>query len=348
FPRPYYLVGEEPTEELLRFWQETPTTKPHNYGDITTSSTCGDLKIHRFPVDHSIYGASAWVVETNAGLVVYTGDLRCHGLACNYTWEFAKKVAELKPDVLITEGTRFDSQNTRTEEDVFHFALDEVKKAKSLVVADFGPRNIERLKIFLEIAKQTRRKLAILMKDAYLLKAMQLIDPNVPSIKDDSSIVIYSEFEANVANWKRSIREEYAEKLVRPQEVANNQDKFICCFSFFDVNELALIKPAPGSIWIYSSCEAFNEEMKIDLARLRAWLDKYEVPFLGGADDDQDNPFHVSGHACGTDLIELIKIIHPKNVIPIHIEERNLQKFKDSLNKITNVIVPELGKPIQI
>jgi len=40
-----------------------------------------------------------------------------------------------------------------------------VKKFKGkVVVADFGARNIERLKIFLDIANETERKLAITLR----------------------------------------------------------------------------------------------------------------------------------------------------------------------------------------
>ncbi|MDH7482504.1 MAG: MBL fold metallo-hydrolase RNA specificity domain-containing protein [Armatimonadota bacterium] len=346
--RPYCLTDEEPNENLIEFWNSTPSSrKAHKPKPIIKSSKCGDLNIYRFSVDHSIYGASAWAVETSEGWLVYTGDLRCHGTACHCTWDFADKVKKLKPRALIIEGTRINSNTKRTEEDVYNNALQEVKKAEGLVVADFNSRNVERLNAFLKIAKETDRKLAILTKDAYLIRAMRLVDSNIPSL-DDDNIVIYSEFEATTTNWKKSIKDEYKHKLIEPKDVRKNQDKFICCFRFFDVNELALIKPIAGSIWIYSSCEAFNEEMKIDQERLKAWLEKYDMVFLGGTDDDQGNPFHVSGHANGADILKLIEEIQPEIVIPIHTEEKNLSIFNDSLKGKCQVKVPEVGVPINL
>ena len=46
------------------------------------------------------------------------GDLRCHGRHGDSTWDFAKEAAKLNPAVLIIEGTRIDSEDTLTEDQV--------------------------------------------------------------------------------------------------------------------------------------------------------------------------------------------------------------------------------------
>ena len=59
-----------------------------------------------FPVDHSIYGAAAYAVETSRGWIVYTGDLRLHGKQGHLTKKFIEEARELKPEILICEGTQ--------------------------------------------------------------------------------------------------------------------------------------------------------------------------------------------------------------------------------------------------
>ena len=341
--RPFRLIGESLSDGFLDFWGGTPGTKQHNATPVETASSCGGLEIRRYPVDHSLYGASAWAVNTSKGWVVYSGDIRCHGGQAGRTWEFAQKVSELRPVALIIEGTRIDSQSTSTEDQVKQRALEEVKRAKGLVVADFGARNVERLISFLEIAKETGRKLLLLMKDAYLLDAMSLIDPHVPSPSDDA-IRVYSEYAGTTYLWQRGIMAKYT--VVRPTDIAADQDQFICCFSFFDANELAYIKPAAGSIWVYSSCEAFNEEMRIDSDRLDNWLKLYDVPLLGDPRRDEKNPFHVSGHACQSDLLKLIDIISPEMVIPVHTEHADL--YTSLLKGKSEVTLPARGMPIDL
>ena len=354
--RPFVLANEKPGADLMAFWNSTPSSllpkgRPHQPAPIGASSMCGETKVRHFSVDHSLYGACAWAIETSAGSVVYTGDLRCHGRQAELTWKFAEEVGKLKPRALIIEGTRIESDDTCTEDEVRERALEEVKKAKGVVVADFGPRNVERLFSFLEIARETGRKLILLPKDAYLLEKMALAAPpgEVPLL-DDKNILIYCKYEVSSLNWRKMIREKYSAKLVQPWQVATNQDKAICCFSFWDVNELAYIKPVAGSVWIYSSCERFNEEMQIDLERLRAWTDKHEMVYLGGDEKDRNNPFHVSGHACRSDLLKLIEIISPQVVIPIHTEKPELfeEVVKRELKGKCRVQRPNPEDPIEL
>ena len=351
--RPFKFVGESPSKALAEFWGMTPSSltksgRQHETVAIGESAVCGGMKVLRFPVDHSIYGASAWAVETASGWVVYAGDIRCHGRYGNLTWEFAEAVNKLKPRALIIEGTRIDNESTSTEDGVRDRALGEVKKAKGLVVADFGPRNVERLASFLDIAKQTERKLLLLPKDAYLLDAMRLAgNGDVPSL-DDSSILIYNKYEAASSNWKKVIYEKYGGKLVQPSQLAANQDKAVCCFSFFDVNELAYIKPVAGSIWIYSSCEPFSEDMKMDMAKLNNWLNHCGIALLGVTEEGEEekSPFHVSGHACRSDLLKVVDVINPQTVIPVHTEKPEL--YVEALRGKCEVLLPERGQPISL
>jgi ribonuclease J len=349
--RGYVLVDDSVDAEFRDFWEDTPSSltekgRAHEPIPLRSETSCGGLRVKRFPVDHSIYGASSWAIETAAGWVVYTGDVRCHGYHGDLTWKFAEEAAKLKPIALIIEGTRISAETTNTEDDVRDLALDEVRKADGLVVADFGPRNVERLISFLDIAKSTGRKLLILPKDAYLLEKMALAGDDVPS-PDDESIAIYCKYEVGSVNWRKMLKESYFSKLVQPGEVAKNQREMICSFSFFDVNELAYIKPRPGSIWIYSSCESFNEEMAIDARRLGEWVDAYGMRFPGDPrQEESKNPYHVSGHACRTDLLKLIDIIDPKLVIPVHTEHPDL--YAELLAGKHEVRLPERGVPIEV
>ena len=86
---------------------------------------------------------------------------------------------ELRPLALICEGTDAEDGTRITEHEVHGNALRAVQRAGLLVVADFGPRNVERLLTFLDIARQTGRKLLVLAKDAYLLKIVRTVSPPI-------------------------------------------------------------------------------------------------------------------------------------------------------------------------
>ena len=130
----------------------------------------GNLTIRSAPVDHSLPGASAFIIENNDETVVYTGDLRFHGRKPEITNKFVKEAKKSSPDIMISEGTRIDNPNTETEEDIEINAKNLISQYKGLVIVNFPVRDLDRLLTFYKVAKDTDRTLVVNLKQAYLLK----------------------------------------------------------------------------------------------------------------------------------------------------------------------------------
>ncbi len=64
----------------------------------------GEFKITNLLVDHDVIGAGCFLIETADLTLLYTGDLRIHGLNSNRTYEMINYVKEMKIDVAIFEG----------------------------------------------------------------------------------------------------------------------------------------------------------------------------------------------------------------------------------------------------
>jgi ribonuclease J len=324
------LDPEALTSEALDFWQHLPGRRGLEAQQLSAAENkIGSLRLRHFPVDHSIYGAAAFAVETSSGWVAYTGDMRFHGGKGHLTKQFIKEAARLEPTVLICEGTNVESSARVSEDEVYANALRAVKNAKALVIADFGPRNIERLRTFRQIAEATNRCLVILAKDAYLLKAMRYISQEVPSAQD-KAIAVYKDAKAKLDGWERDVRREYRDKLVTPEQIRQGQDSYILCFSFFDINELPSLMPGEGSIYLYSSSEAHNEEQEMDFWRLHHWLRHFRIRGVGLPEEVEPSKWelskgerglHASGHAIGPELLDLIQQINPRVLIPVHTEK---------------------------
>jgi ribonuclease J len=322
------LDPEALTTAALAFWQHTPGRRKLEAQQLLLAENrIGSLRLRYFPVDHSIYGAAAFALETSSGWVVYTGDLRLHGGKGHLTKEFIEQAAQLEPTVLICEGTNVESSARISEDEVYTNALRAVENAKALVIADFGPRNIERLRTFRRIAEETNRCLVILAKDAYLLKAMRYVSKEVPDAENEA-IAIYQDAKAKLDGWEREVRRQYHNRLVTPEQIRQDQDSYILCFSFFDINELPSLMPEEGSIYIYSSSEAHNEEQEMDFSRLHHWLDRFQIAGIGLPVERLDwkipegeHGLHASGHATGPELLELIQQIRPRVLIPVHTEK---------------------------
>ncbi len=333
-----FVDGLPEGEEPARFWNQSPAIKKHLEPTPFGSSTnrVGSLPLRYFPVDHSIFGAIAFAVETSLGWVAYTGDLRLHGRAARETENFIEKLRALKPYLLICEGTRAGDEGHTTEEEVYENALLAVREARGLVIADFGPRNVERLLTFHQVARETSRRLVIQAKDAYLLHAMRLASREMPDIGALPNINIYQDLKGKVDPWEESLLKRYSQRLVTPSEIQASPGDFLLCFSFWDVKNLIDIAPR-GGVYIYSSSEAHNEEQQVDLWRLRNWVNHFEMTFAS------ERGLHASGHASVPELLSLIERISPRVLVPIHTE--NPGYFADNLQgKGIEVRIPAYGE----
>ncbi|MBI2845360.1 MAG: exonuclease [Chloroflexi bacterium] len=352
YGRPFVVV-DDPEFTNRQFWGLSPASGRkidlHNPG--LPIDRIGDLALRFQPVDHSIYGATACAVETSAGWVVYSGDLRFHGKRGPSLEALASWARALEPVALICEGTRIDAQQTAprlTEESVKVVAWDLAKRYKGLIIADFAARNVDRLLAFREIAQSLGRRLAITPGDAYLLDAMRQVDASLPDVAQDATAVIFADVKSAPRTWERGVRKKYEGKLVRAADVRRQPQGFILAFSFFDINDLVdidLLGDLSDAVYIYSSSEAFNEELQIDINRLGNWLRYFNLKFIGNPLNPEREPgLHVSGHAGGADLLELVRQVHPRNLIPIHSTKPEL--FQVLEKEGISVIMPQPGRPI--
>ncbi len=338
----------------IRMAENPKRCRPQVPGDLLGHAE--SVKFKAYPVDHSVKGARAYVISTSQGNVIYTGDLRMHGINGRLTEEFAESARSPRPYALIIEGTRVgrksdsatDEANV-TEELVRENAARTLSEAgKEFVIADFGPRNIERLEIFLDAAKEHHRKMVVTTKDAYLLHAMNSVENSVPVPGDD--IMIYECPKGKEGKYEEFILDvAYPGSSVGGKAVASSPGDYLMAFSFFDLKHLVDIRPQRGH-YLYSSCEAFSEEQEIDFIRMKAWLDKFRLVPHGLSFVEMNGTvrpefpkgresLHASGHASKEDLEKIVRTLDPEVIVPVHTTDP--QWFVDEFGGQCRVVIPQ-------
>ncbi len=343
--RTFRVLGElpGPLRDALRRSPYGGRTEFEPVDPVPAGPRIDGLSVHAHEVDHSVYGAAGFLLETDGGAVAYTGDVRFHGSRGRETEGFVAMLEARHPEVLIVEGTRLrppgdtTAQPTTSEDDVERLCRRDVAgEAGRLVVADFGPRNIERLRRFRRIASATGRSLVLTPKDAFLLDMLHAADPSVEVDLGPGGMRILEEPSTGFPRpWLARVLDRHPDAFLNPKDIARRPGAHLLCFSFFDCNDLVDLKregATAGGLWIYSSSEAHGEEQEFDFQRLEAWITwagmrkvgfRHEGPNGRGLtfQHPEDVGHHASGHATEAELVELIARVAPRTIVPVHTEQ---------------------------
>ncbi|MGD0029487.1 MAG: MBL fold metallo-hydrolase [Candidatus Bathyarchaeia archaeon] len=403
-------VIEDPKTKFMFTYEYSP-----KYRTFVTDSEgqINGIRYKMIPVGHSVPGACSILLTLPEGKrVLYTGDLRFHGdnevSLDDYVGAIGGPV-----EVLITEGTRIDSEKVLTEKEITEKIGLDIEQAKGLVLINFGWKDLTRFNSIYEASRRNGRTLVICPKLAYLLYEMycnfpeEYADPRTianlkvylkregdmlyskvdyenkykmgylhfhgrNSAKSDRNIVRIAErlniggdpandrnpLPASCANEPYDYREIYdlathhLDNGVRAYQIRRNPQQYVLMFTFWDANELFDLIPLDTQLetkYICATTEPFCEEMEIDESKMMNWFDYFKVSYDYEFTDEEKKQkmfvrSHVSGHASGTELKELIGKINPTKIIPIH--TTNLKLFESLFPG--RVILPEYAQPIEI
>jgi ribonuclease J len=312
-----------------------PIERRFDFVESGKEQEIGGISVIPCSVDHSVLGATAFIIKTKNGTIVYTGDLRFHGRLAEASEQFAEAAAKAEPDVMLCEGTRIDEEDNAAEDYVRENSIKTIHQSKGLVIADFAFRDLTRFATFYDVAKRTDRKFVISKRDAYLIQSLgghSDLPFELPS-PTDKNILIYIErkktgryVDTDYDLWEREYFK--GSNAIRAEEVHKEQEDLLIHLTFFDINELVDIDPSPNTTYIHSASEPHSLEQGIDEERLNNWLDYFRVIKYH---------YHASGHACGPDIRRLVEQVKPKRLMPIHTEHKEL--FEQFHN---NVVMPTL------
>ena len=299
------------------------------------------LEIEPVHVDHSVPGAYGFIIHTSQGPIVYTGDIRMHGLHAVMTEDFIEKAIESKPVAMITEGTRIDVGTTNeSEQGVYNESIKNIKGNKKLSIIDFNFKDVDRFTTFYKIAKQLDKKLVISFKHAcFLEKYHKDKKLKVPDSRDENILLLKPKrltgtyIDEDYTEWYIKKRLNYP-NIITAEEIVKNPSQYMVVLNFYYFNQLIDLKP-DGGIYIHSLSEPFNEEMEVSYDRMMNWINFFKLRFVQA---------HCSGHITGDDLRELIRRVKPLELYPIHTEHPELFKKLE----VGNIRMVEEGKEYQV
>ena len=308
------VYASDGTRGLLGAIEASTTTKygEHAWRTLSfgTPVQVGKLEVLPFPVDHSIPGATAFLIRTSAGTVAYTGDFREHGPRGEQTRRFVEAATEARPVALITEGTRAgpDPRKEFTEEGV-RLGIDRLLTGSPhLALVTCYPRDLDRFGTLYRAARAAGRSLVVSLRTAYLLASVhdRFPDIELPFPGRSDGVRVYRRPKARYFPWERP----FLDDAVDAPWVKRHGNELLLSLEMSHFAELIDLRPESGSPYIHSMSEPFSED-DLDDRMLHRWLDHFGLSF---------HQYHSSGHASGPELEAIVRSMRPCAVFPIHTE----------------------------
>lgn len=268
-----------------------------------------DLTITPYRVDHSAYGAQAFLISDGDKTIFYSGDIRTHGLNPHLVKKLPRNV-----DYLLLEGTNIDREYETalwSEEDVRDkFVKSFCSNPGYIHYVWVSALNIDRLKMLYAACEVTGKILLVDTYTMHILRTMNKKDKSVPFGDDYPLLKTFCpEYLAAhfVRQRKTGIRRSVAPWEISVGEVKAAPERYVMAVRPRMEPEINYIDALDG-IFINSMWQEYEN------------LDRYpdNRTFIECIECYKRRHIHTSGHADRQGLLEIVKQVSPGHIIPIH------------------------------
>ena len=291
------ILGDDPTKHL-----EKHTLKSGQSCEVA------DIKVTAYIVDHSAYGACAYLIECDGKRILYSGDIRLHGVKGVLYKNLPKDV-----DYLLLEGTNIlRAKNNPTERDIenqFVEAFNDAPDALHLVWC--SAKNIDRICALFRACIRCGKTLAIDPYTANVLATVAKLNPKIPTVTTAGQMKVYFPPRLTDRLTERN-QERYIYSLnpkqnkVSYDDFSSSPEKYVMLVRPTTLTYLQRIK-APHIRLIKSIWNGYWDEPNTE--RLRHWVEEH---------CEAVKDIHSSGHADTQSLQRIVEFVRPKTIVPIH------------------------------
>ena len=275
-------------------------------GPYPAAVEAGPFRVSFLPVSHSIPESSGLVIETPAGKLIHTGDFKLDqtpGVGEPWDPEMWRAAAAGGVQALICDSTNvFSDRPGRSEASLTGEIRDLVAGAPGMVVATTFASNVARVKTLAEAGVAAGRSVVLLGR------AMQRM------VRISGETGVLTGFPPTVeAEEAQSIPRENLMLIVtgsqgerRAASAALSRGKYLG----FEMRE--------GDMFLFSSKTIPGNELGV--GRIANAFSAMGVDVV-----EDDDRYHVSGHANRPDLEAVHRLVAPAMLVPMHGEHRHLR-----------------------
>ncbi|MCR5151403.1 MAG: ribonuclease J [Clostridiales bacterium] len=306
------------------------TVKP---GDVIT---LGAFTVEMIHVNHSIPDAIGLAIKTQSGTIIQTGDFKIDSTPIDGGPIDLARFAALGSEgvlALLSDSTNAERPGYTESERIVGNSFDVLfRKAgrNRIIVATFAS-NIHRVQQIVNVAHSLGRKVA-------------LVGRSLENVVSVSSELGYLNVPANVIIKQEMIKQYQPHQLVII--TTGSQGEPMSALTRMAFSDHKMVEILPNDYVIVSATPIPGNEKTVgnvvnELMKLGAnviYEKMYDV--------------HVSGHACQEELKLIIGLVKPKYFIPVHGEQKHLQKHAGLAEAMgihkENIFIADNGVTVEI
>ncbi len=300
------------------------------------SVTLGGFTVEFIHVNHSIPDAVGFAIKCDGGTVVHTGDFKIDSTPIDGGMIDISRFSELgKEGVLcmMADSTNAErpgyTESERKVGDSFELLFRKAQKRR-IIVATFAS-NIHRVQQIINVAERFGRKVALSGRS---LENVVAISAELGYLKVPDGILI-----------KLDMINRYTDDQV-VLITTGSQGEPMSALTRMAMSDHRKVAVGPNDYVIISATPIPGNEKTVgrvvnELMKLGAEV-VYEKMY----------DVHVSGHACREELKLMLSIVKPKYFIPVHGEQKHIQKHAELAMSIgidkKNIILADNGTQVEV
>ena len=270
----------------------------------------GNIKITPYIMDHSGYGAMAFLVEADGKKLLYSGDFRGHGRKRALFDQFLKSPPS-GIDLLLMEGTMIDRTegSTGTEQQLETKIVQDARKYSGMKLIMCSGQNIDRIVTFYRAAKRSG---ALFVLDLYMANILHGIErKSMPAPSNgftDVKVLFTKHFmrkleQKKIPDWYRRWRSYEISSAALRRKGGN----VFVIYRERSHPELETTGIPPKSVLFYSQWDGYMTEPSFEPTKV--FCKKHDIDIVQA---------HTSGHAVVEDLKRFADALNPHTLVPMH------------------------------
>ncbi len=294
--------------------------------------TLGSFEVEFISVDHSIPDAFSLAIHTPLGTVLHTGDWKFAGLPPQ-SYQRYKELGEMGLLALLPDCVRVESPGRTQSETIVGDALEEIiRDAPARVIISTFASNVNRVGRAIEAAQRYGRVCALVGRS---------MERNIP-IARDLGYLSYPDAAVVSANEAQRMSPEKVVLLV-----TGSQGEPMAALARMASGTHRMVRPLPNDTVVLSATPIPGNEASVGRTIDNLMRSGSRVIYPRVSPN-----VHVSGHAAYDEHLELVELVKPRYLVPLHGEYRMMVLCREAAVSrgvlFENVFLTEVGQGVII